>query len=175
MTRIVYLMRGLPACGKSHTARQLAGEHGLVCETDEFFFTQVGDDANRYDYDPSRLEEARRWNFERFANGVERGLSPIVVDRGNGLNQESRQYARFAFVRGYDVKIAEPDSPWWRELRVLLKYRDFVDPRLLDGFARQLAEKSRDVHRVPVETIRDWMSNWKSDLTVSEIMSLNGN
>ncbi len=23
--RIVYLMRGLPCCGKSHTARQLAG------------------------------------------------------------------------------------------------------------------------------------------------------
>lgn len=36
-TGIVYLMRGLPSTGKSHTARRLAGDSGRVCETDEFF------------------------------------------------------------------------------------------------------------------------------------------
>ncbi|MBI2479880.1 MAG: hypothetical protein HYV60_14985 [Planctomycetia bacterium] len=33
----VYLMRGLPACGKSHTTRRLAGEQGIVLETDHYF------------------------------------------------------------------------------------------------------------------------------------------
>jgi len=32
--KTVYLMRGLPSSGKSHTARQLAGQTGIVCETD---------------------------------------------------------------------------------------------------------------------------------------------
>ena len=62
--KIVYLMRGLPSSGKSHTARKLAGQTGIVCETDEYFYTHLGDDPARYDYRPELLEEARQWNFE---------------------------------------------------------------------------------------------------------------
>src|SRR5687768_12834933 len=40
--KIVYLMRGLPSCGKSTTAKKLAGDTGVICETDEYFYTQVG-------------------------------------------------------------------------------------------------------------------------------------
>jgi hypothetical protein len=43
--RIVYLMRGLPSCGKSHRSKQLAGAQGVICETDQFFYTQVGQNA----------------------------------------------------------------------------------------------------------------------------------
>ena len=53
-------MRDLPACGKSHTARELVGEHGVVCETDAFFCSEVGDDPEHYDYRKELLEEARR-------------------------------------------------------------------------------------------------------------------
>ena len=48
--KMVYLMRGLPACGKSHRARRLAGPDGVVLETDAYFYTQVGDDPASYDY-----------------------------------------------------------------------------------------------------------------------------
>lgn len=34
---VVYLMRGLPACGKSHRAKRLAGDKGIVLETDQYF------------------------------------------------------------------------------------------------------------------------------------------
>jgi hypothetical protein len=40
--KIVYLMRGLSCSGKSHTARELAGDAGIVCETNQFSCTQVG-------------------------------------------------------------------------------------------------------------------------------------
>ncbi len=56
-------MRGLPSTGKTHTARRLAGDTGITCETDEFFYTQVGSDPNIYDYDSKRKTEAREWNF----------------------------------------------------------------------------------------------------------------
>ena len=45
--KVVYLMRGLPACGKSHSARKLAGAEGVVLETHEFFYPQVGSDPLR--------------------------------------------------------------------------------------------------------------------------------
>jgi hypothetical protein len=167
----VYLIRGLPACGKSHMARRLAGEHGVVLETDEYFYTQVGEDPAQYDYSDDLLPVARQWNFERFCTAIARAMSPIVVDRGNGLNPETRQYAVYAVEHGYVVQIAEPDSPWWQELRVLLKYKQYVSQDLLDAWARKLADATRDTHRVPASTIRRWMTRWRHDLTVENILN----
>ena len=168
--KVVYLMRGLPACGKSHTARRLAGSQGVVLETDQFFYTQVGDDPASYDYSKDRLAEARRWNLNRFRDALDHGTSPIVVDRGNGLNPESREYVVLAQEYGYDVELHEPDSPWWQELRVLLKYKEYIASDLLDQWADALAQRSRENHRVPTATIRKWMDSWRSDLQVSDIL-----
>jgi len=169
--KTVTLMRGLPACGKSHTARRLAGADGIVLETDEFFYTQVGDDPASYDYSDALLPTARDWNFARFRDAIAREMSPIVVDRGNGLNPETREYAVYAVQHGYQVALAEPDSPWWLELRVLLKYKQFVDDKLMDAWAKKLADATRDTHRVPTATIRHWMSRWRHDITVDEILN----
>lgn len=169
--RIVYLMRGLPACGKSHKAARLAGQVGVVLETDQYFYSQAGNDPLRYDYHDNLLPVAREWNLKRFREAIARGDSPIVVDRGNGLNFETRAYAAFAVEHGYEVQLAEPDSTWWQELRVLLKYRKYVADELLDVWARKLADATRDDHRVPAETIRRWMAAWRYDLTVAEIVN----
>ena len=164
-----YLMRGLPSCGKSHTAKQLAGREGVICETDRFFYTQAGDQPVRYAYDIARLDEARRWNFERFSRAVGEGLSPIVVDRGNSLNLESHVYARLAADHGYCVELKEPDSPWWQEIRVLSKYKPLTLP-ILRGWARKLADLSLATHRVPASTIEHWMEHWKWDVSIKDIL-----
>lgn len=163
-------MRGLPSSGKSHTARRLAESGGIVLETDEYFYTQVGDDPSRYDYQEALLPEARRWNFDRFQSAVAQAISPIIVDRGNGLNHETRAYATHALEHGYDVELVEPDSAWWQELRVLLKYKDHVDDKIFDAWAKKLADQTRDTHRVSASTIRQWMDSWRNDLTVEEIL-----
>lgn len=168
--KIVYLMRGLPACGKSHMARRLSGRSGVVLETDQYFYTQVGDDPASYDYSEELLPLARQWNVNRFREALVHCTSPIVVDRGNGLNSETRQYVVLAHEHGYRVELREPDSPWWQELRVLLKYKEYVLPELLDQWADALATRSRQTHRVPAETIRRWMQSWRADLTVQEIL-----
>jgi hypothetical protein len=111
VSKFVYLRRGLPSCGKSYTARKLAGETGIVCETDEYFYIQVGDDPTRFDYRADLMEAARRWNFERVRQALEAGTSPIVVDRGNGLSTESQAYARLALDYSYQVELREPESP----------------------------------------------------------------
>ena len=162
-------MRGLPSCGKSHTARRLAGETGVVCETDAYFYSHVGDDPAFYDYDGELLPAARRWNRECFRAAVDAGRSPIVVDRGNSLSVESQRYVRLAMAAGYEVDLTEPDSPWWQEIRVLLKYKQHTKPVLLD-WSRRLAEMSRSTHRVSAVSIRRRMSAWKHDLTIQDIL-----
>lgn len=168
--RIVYLMRGLPSCGKSYTAKTLCAQGGIICETDEYFYTQVGEDPHRYDYRNDLLAEARQWNFERFTRAVDSGVSPVVVDRGNGRNRESQAYVRYAADHGYHVELKEPESDWWQEIRVLLKYKE-VTREILYQWADRLAEMSRSNHRVPASTIRDWMDHWKHDLTVQDILN----
>ena len=167
--KIVYLMRGLPSCGKSHKSKQLSQAGGLICETDEYFHTQVGDDPSKYNYRKDLQQAACDWNFLRFCRAVEEGISPIIVDRGNSRSLESRRYARFAVSHGYRVEMAEPDSWWWQEIRVLLKYKRMTKPALYE-WAEKLSEMSRSTHRVPASTIRDWMDKWKWDLTVEEIL-----
>ena len=168
--KIVYLMRGLPSCGKSHTARKLAGETGVVCETDEYFHTQVGDDPTKFNYRKELMEDARRWNFERFKDAVDRGVSPVVVDRGNSRSTESQQYVRYAMDHGYRVELREPESEWWQEIRVLLKYKKLTKPALYE-WADRLSNLSKTTHRVPASTIRTWMNKWKWDLTVEDILN----
>ncbi|MGI9473369.1 MAG: AAA family ATPase [Rubripirellula sp.] len=163
-------MRGLPACGKSHRARQLAGPDGVVLETDQYFYTEVGFDRRKYDYDTALLPAARQWNFDRFCRAIAEDVSPIVVDRGNGLNAETKRYAVHAATHGYLAELSEPDSSWWHELRVLLKYREYVDDRLFDAWAEQLADATKETHRVPSATIRHWMARWRHDLTMEEIL-----
>ena len=93
-----------------------------------------------------------------------------MVDRGNGLNPETQQYIVLAQQQGYEVELREPDSPWWQELRVLLKYKRYVSAELFDRWAEALAQQSRQTHRVPVETIRRWMKAWRAELTVDDIL-----
>ncbi len=169
--KIVYLMRGLPACGKSHTARPLADRTGIVLETDQYFYLDVGNDPTAYDYREELLPKARQWNLDRFLSAMDASESPIVIDRGNDLSVETHQYVVLVREHGYQVELREPDSPWWQELRVLLKYKQHVSSDLLDQWADALAKRSRETHRVPTKTIRKWIEAWRSDLTVDEILA----
>lgn len=166
---VVYLMRGLPSCGKSTKSKQLAGANGVICETDEYFYTEVGDDRKSYDYDASLIDVARNWNYDRFSRAVQDGVGFIVVDRGNGLNVESQRYALFAVEHGYRVELTEPDSEWWQEIKVLLRYKEET-ATILDRWAERLAKMNRQTHRTPAKTIRRWMSKWRSDLSVEQIL-----
>ncbi len=166
--RTVYMMLGLPSCGKSTTARKLAGEKGVVCETDEYFLTQVGDDPTSFDWDDDLIGEARRWNFERYEKALSEGVSTVVLDRGTRPNGYARRAARMALKYGYRITLAEPDSPWWQEIKVLLRYRPWTDPVLRD-WADELARLSRRTHRVPAEVIYERMCDWDTDFTMDDV------
>jgi hypothetical protein len=142
----------------------------VVCETDEFFHFRVGNDPEVYDFRPDLMDEARDWNFGRFRRALEQGLSPVIVDRGNSLSAETRRYAELAVDRGYRLELREPESEWWREIRVLLKYRSYTKP-VLYAWAEQLAELSKPTHGVSLERILRQMATWKWDLSVEDILA----
>ena len=168
--KIVYLMRGLPSCGKSTTAKKIVGNTGIICETDEYFYKHVGDDPNVYTYDDNLMDAARAWNLARFKQAVDEGISPIVVDRGNSLSIESKDYAVYAIERGYRVELKEPESEWWQEIRVLLKYKNLTRPALYE-WAERLAQMNQSTHRTSVRTIKRWMDNWRWDVTIQDILN----
>jgi hypothetical protein len=169
-TKTVYLMRGLPCCGKSYTARQLAGGSDLVLETDEYFYRHVGTDPTKYDFSEQSMTQAREWNFARFVAAVSEAVPLIIVDRGNSLSRESQRYARHAVLHGYQVELKEPQWELWQEIRVLLKYRPESNA-ILYRLADQLAKQSRANHRVPASLIRRGMNQWQLDLTVEDILN----
>jgi len=170
--KVVYLMRGLPSSGKSHTARILAGEKGCVCETDDYFYTQLGDDPDKYSYDVKQLKNARDWNFARFQKVVDAGITPIIVDRGNSLSEESQRYVRYCITQNYSVVLKEPDSPWWGEIRVLLKYKQYTRP-VLSIWSERLAQLSCSTHNVSARVIQQRMDRWQWDLSVDDILEYN--
>lgn len=172
-SRIVYLMRGLPASGKSHLAKRLAGDSGVILETDQFFYRQDSDGTLIFDYRADQIEAAREWIFERFEQAISEGRSPIVLDRGNGLNEATRRFAQYAVDHGYRVELKEPDSEWWLEIKRLMRDRPRSNPQLIEWSAR-LAELSRGTHRVPLSTIQSWMETWRPDLTVDDILQHSG-
>ena len=162
-------MRGLPSCGKSYTAKRLAGTEGIVLETDEYFYRHVGDDPERFDYHKQLMPAARDWNFQRFVAAVDDGASPIVVDRGNGLSTETQRYARYAVQHEYLVELREPESESWQEIRSLLRAKE-ANKQLLSRWAQALSERSQSVHRVPPSVIQRRIAKWNPDLTVQDIL-----
>lgn len=160
---IVLLMRGLPSSGKSFLARELAVD-GVLCETDRYLR-----EPSLLERDECSMEEARQANLNRFKQALVEGQTPIVVDRGNGLNEETYAYVVAALEYGYDVRLVEPDSPWWREIRTLLRYRPETLP-ILEAWATALARINESTNGVSRETILDWLDGWIADLSTAELV-----
>ncbi|MEE9296327.1 MAG: AAA family ATPase [Phycisphaerae bacterium] len=161
------LMRGLPSCGKSYTSRKLAAEGGVRIEFDEYFHTQVGNDSSSYDWSYELLPQARQWNLERIISAVDAGASPIIVDSDNVAGPLTRHYATYATDRGYEIGFKEPESPWWRAIRELLRDKG-ANAEALRTWARKLTVMSKSTHRVPLEDFLHRIDRWEN-VTVERV------
>ena len=87
------------------------------------------------------------------------------------VTPESYRYARLALDHGYRVELREPESEWWQEIRILLKYRPDTR-RVLYQWAERLSEMSRQTHRIPASLIRQGMDQWQLDVTLDDILAV---
>lgn len=163
------LMRGLPSCGKSTTARAIVAEEGgEVVEFDRYFYTHVGTDSDTYDWSPRLLPRARARTIGLVAEALERRVNPIVLDDDNHLGRTTLVCTALALKAGYTVEFCEPRSPWWKGLRRLLEEPDANRDRL-ERWAHKLAHLSLSTHRVSVGSFLRRMERWDPHLSVETL------
>jgi len=167
--RVVYLMRGVPGSGKSFTAKKLAGKKGLVCETDSFF----GPPGKQYRFIKRLVPAARISNMKQFLYGLAESISPIVVDRGNSNGRRTRWYAVTARLFGYNVKFAEPTSPWWKQIKKMLTGKSAWSFSTLEGWVCDLAKRQEGTHQVSKRAIWRSMVRWKATLKIEDLLKGN--
>ena len=96
--RVVYILRGIPGCGKSTLATNLAGNTGVVCEADNYFLSDKG-----YRFDATKLGLAHAWCKDIFCNALEGGTPVIVVSNTNIDPSHFEFYEQTAQAAGYQV------------------------------------------------------------------------
>ena len=159
--KVVYLMRGVPASGKSFAARKLAGKTGVICETDSFF----GPPGRYYGFVSRLVPEARASNMRRFLWALREGISPVVVDRGCGKGRRTWWYAKTAQLFGYEVKLAEPTSPWWIKMRNQMRKGQWPV-----GATQILFEKQKKTHRMSRIAVLRSLTRYDPALTIKKIL-----
>ena len=141
--KVMYIMRGLPGSGKSSLAKDL-GKGGQIFSADDYFMVN-----GKYQFDPTKLPNAHLSTQRKTENALSNGVSPIVVDNTNVSREEMKPYAQMAKKYGYDVEVAQPDTPWMFDAEKLAK---------------------RNKHGVPQEVIEDMMRRWSPNVTGANLL-----
>jgi predicted kinase len=99
------IMRGLPGCGKSTLAADLAREAPLEVFSTDDYFEQDG----VYRFDPSKIGIAHQWNLRRWIEAAQRGQSAIACANTNIHVSEVAPYWATAEAYGYEPVIMQLD------------------------------------------------------------------
>lgn len=98
--KILYLLRGLPGCGKSSLAKSLMNAYTGHIEADMFFT----DNEGNYNFDSSKLKEAHEWcQKQADAYMSPYGYNTIIVSNTFTQEWEMKPYYEMAEQNGYTV------------------------------------------------------------------------
>lgn len=128
----VIILRGLPGAGKSTVAKQY--EDAVICSADHFFIKD-----GRYQFDGKKLPEAHASCRNAFENAIFRKCPTIIVDNTNVIKNHFQFYIDFAKNFGYEVEIKS----------------------IFDGGLDDESLSKRNVHGVPVASIKRMRENWE--------------
>ena len=143
MTKICYILRGLPGTGKSLLSQQLQMGWGNAksFSTDDYFMVR-----GEYQFDPSKLGEYHQKNLnaaddymKRFKGGVVSTSAICIIDNTNTQHWEYEKYIQSAENNGFMVQIISID---W-------------DAKDIPLYAE------RNSHGVPVEAIYRMAARWE--------------
>jgi predicted kinase len=142
----LYIIRGLPASGKSTIANKLISEscENQVCkesffEADMFFCINL---VGEYRFDPSKLSDAHKWCQNKVRESLAEGRNTIVAN---------------TFTQKWEM---EPYVVMARELNAEIEVIDVFDGGLSDA---ELA--ARNVHKVPEEVIGRMRERYQHDIS----------
>jgi AAA domain len=173
--KVLVICRGCSGSGKSFRAKQLLeeyaadGQNGVIYSTDEYWYKILKPEQPEvYNFNPRFLSDAHRWNRVRAQKAIEEGVTPIIIDNTNVTASEPKPYVSYAEPQGYEIRIEEPTSEWWLEIRELLRNKR-SNKKALKDWAKKLEEKN--THSVPAFAIERMMWKWECDITVEKILN----
>jgi len=92
----VFILRGIPGCGKSTLAKTLGG---IICSADD---SRLDENGN-YHFDKSKNKECFAKCFAKFVAAVSVAEPRIVLDNTNVETWEFEKYKKLAEENGYQV------------------------------------------------------------------------
>ena len=136
--KTVYIMRGVPGCGKSTYVTQLStSDSTCICSADNFFLFN-----GKYNFDPRKIGEAHQYCLSVFIDALITGISAIFVDNTNSTLWEYQNYLKLARCWGYRVRIIEIVCRNTGELQIF---------------------HARNKHNVPYEACLRMWRRWERD------------
>lgn len=191
--KILILMRGFPGSGKSTKVAQLLAKHGgsdgHVVSIDHRWMPDtrkrrvsgdyVSPEEEHEEYirnhpgpDQSKMMSAIKQTHQEFFQLVDNGVTPIIVDDTNIQKEFMRPYADYADKAGYEITVATPETPWWKEFEARLNMEpsergDDFEQMVKDMNARGNRGGRRDV---PLAVTQGWASKWSRNPTTADIL-----
>lgn len=144
--KLCIILRGLPGTGKSYIAKNYLAyiSHAfeqlpspVILSSDDFFITD-----KVYHFDKDKIQEAHKWNWERFRESVENSSPLIIIDNTNIKKFHYAHYLDYATRHNYITLI------------VLVPHNESTN--------RELSE--RNIHGVDQETIRRMRKSFEWEL-----------
>lgn len=144
MKKVLVLLRGIPGSGKSTKAQEIVdncfGTH-VKCSADDYFINSDGE----YVFNRFRLGKAHNQCKENAKQAMKDGVDLVIVDNTNTTKKEMQPYINMAKHYGYQIKFEVVGS---------------FDEESIELYAK------RNVHGVPVETIKRMASRFELDVSV---------
>lgn len=98
MEKIVYILRGVPGCGKSSLAEELKTSSGIICCADDYFMK-----SGKYEWDATKIGIAHLKCKTKYDDALNSGVPVIVVANTNTTTRDVNFYRNMARIAGYTV------------------------------------------------------------------------
>lgn len=100
MNKVLKLVRGLPASGKSTLAKLLVGDKDYCHKEADMYFM---DENGNYNFNPAKIKDAHKWCREEIELVMKQEHSPVVVSNTFTQEWEMEEYYKLADKYGYTV------------------------------------------------------------------------
>lgn len=133
LSKIVYILRGIPGCGKSTLAKFIfcgieKGITAAYCSAD-IFFVQNGE----YHFEASKLAAAHEYCRSNFNLAIKNNIDVIIIDNTNTTHKEFKFYKEEGLKAEYQVQV--------------ITVGEFSEEAITTYAAR-------NIHNVPIEKLK---------------------
>jgi predicted kinase len=166
--KVLILMRGVPASGKSYRALELAGDDpSIIYSADHFFGATPEEYVENWSIEKLGLAHNQCKKNVRMLMQRQRPL--IIVDNTNTMVREMMPYFDMAVQYQYKVQIEEPTSPWWvNDIAPYLGDKE-GNRKQLEKVCKLLWEKNQLSHKVPLASIEKMLFRYHYNVTVEQL------